>query len=475
MLNDGSSLETGELVSEIASRALPAQQLSPSVPHPLEILALFERLQTSCWLAGAAASDAEASVRPATYANTKLVSLAVALVRSQANDFSFNSLAIFDELRSPPHVDARNDQYAFNVVIPLSSFTGGDIVLRKPATLQALPVAAGPVAFQAARYEHWVAPWKGRRTVLVAFTSKVQPLRRPCDEQFLRSLAFPLPLGPIDPSGLPPVFRAQWPPSSGAVTKPQQATDVSDNLGSRTPATAVPLSQRARRSASGFRGSLPHQELVPHGHGAQPSFVEICAGCARLSHVMRAHGFRAYPIDQPSNMHKELHACLHIDVTLPAQQRLCKEFPASAKSLAAVHLGLPCGTCCRARERARHLRGKFARPKPLGGARFPLGIPSLSGVNASRVHSANRLYEFALSILPDLLDKHICVSIENPRRSWLWPALRALAKSMGPRYVQALALLQPIHYGGCTLGGAQTLYPPGNSWRFRQRGTHLLR
>ena len=149
----------------------------------------------------------------------------------------------------------------------------------------------------------------------------------------MSSSCVPLPLGPIDPSGLPPVFHAHWPPASGAFSKPQQA-DVSDNLGSRTPATAVPLRQRACRSESASTGSLPRQDLVPHGHGTQPSFVEICAGSARLSHVMRAHGFRAYPIDQPSNTRKELHACLHIDLTLPAQQRLFKEFLAFVKSLA---------------------------------------------------------------------------------------------------------------------------------------------
>ena len=249
------------------------------MPHPLEILAIFDRLHTSRWLAGAAASDADASVRPATYANPKLVSLAVALVRSQANDFSFNSLAIFDDLRSPPHVDARNDQYAFNVVIPLSSFTGGDIVLRKPATLQALPVADGPVAFQAARYEHWVAPWRGRRTVLVAFTSKVQPLR-PRDEQFLRSLGFPLPLDPIDPSGLPPVFHAPWPPDLGACPKPQHP-DVSGIHASRMPAAAVPAS--ACKPAAASTSSLPQKDPVIHGHETC-SFVP-CHASPRLQGI----------------------------------------------------------------------------------------------------------------------------------------------------------------------------------------------
>ena len=217
----------------LAANALPARQLSPSVPHPLEILAIFDRLHTSCWLAGAAASDADASVRPATYANPKLVSLAVALVRSQANAFSFNSLAIFDDLRSPPHVDARNDQYAFNIVIPLSSFTGGDIVLRKQATLQALPVADGPVAFQAARYEHWV----------------------------------------VDPSGLPPVFQAPWPPDLGACPKPQHP-DVSGIHASRMPAAAVPAS--ACEPAAAPTSPLPQKDPVIPGHDTPPSFVEIC-------------------------------------------------------------------------------------------------------------------------------------------------------------------------------------------------------
>ena len=90
---------------------------------------------------------------------------------------------------------------------------------------------------------------------------------------------------------------------------------------------------------------------------------------------------------------------------------------------------------------------------PLRNSRFLLGVPTLKGANAHRVTSANLFYRFALSLLPDLLDAGVRVSIENPRRSWLWLALRALAREMEPRVLTALNHLESVHYDGCMLGG----------------------
>ena len=42
-----------------------------------------------------------------------------------------------------------------------------------------------------------------------------------------------------------------------------------------------------------------------------------------------------------------------------------------------IHLGVPCGTCSHARERAlpSKLKGRYSAPQPLRDARHPLGKP----------------------------------------------------------------------------------------------------
>ena len=400
-----------------------------------DLLTTFDLLQTSCWIAGASASAAYANVRRSTRDNPEFTSMVVAFVRNLANDFSFISVAIFDNIRAPPHVDERNDPHAYNLVIPLSDFQGGNIVVRSDDDLLSFHVANGPVAFQAAKHQHWVAPWTGRRTVLVAFTSRVAPLSPP-DATFLSDLGFPLPLQPIDPRQPPPLSVSRIAKSKS------NDPDVS------------PSGPKAPLHTCSSNLETPPVGLPDTSHD-RPTFIEICAGSARLAHVMRAHHFQTFAIDHPGNQHKELHACLHMDLTDPAQQIICRDFIRSVGSLAALRMGLPCGTCSRARERAlpRHLRGKFHRPMPLRNDRFPLGLPSLRGAPAARVASANQLYQFALSLRPDLLRAGVRVTIENPRRSWLWPVLKALARDMSPDVQTALRQLQPVHYDGCMHGG----------------------
>ena len=238
---------------------------------------------------------------------------------------------------------------------------------------------------------------------------------------------------------------------------PRQSSPLDVSLSNNTLADghadtcAVPIP--SSQACSNNHGPPP-APLIRTGHH-RPTFVELCAGSARLAHIMRAHHFQTYAIDHPGNQHKELHACLHMDLSDPAQQTVCREFLQSVGSLAALHMGLPCATCSRARERAlpRHLRGKFHRPMPLRNTHFPLGLPTLRGASAARVASANGLYRFALSLLPDLVAAGVQVTIENPRRSWLWPVLKALARDMAPDVQTALQQLQPVHYDGCMHGG----------------------
>ena len=90
-----------------------------------------------------------------------------------------------------------------------------------------------------------------------------------------------------------------------------------------------------------------------------------------------------------------------------------------------AHLGLPCGTCSRARDRPlpKELRSKFHAPPPLRDVDNLMGFPYLTGIHKTKVDAANALYIFAVSILKKCFTSGITVSIENPQRSWIWAIL----------------------------------------------------
>eukprot|EP00435_Cladocopium_sp_Y103_P008521 s2383_g2.t1 len=119
----------------------------------------------------------------------------------------------------------------------------------------------------------------------------------------------------------------------------------------------------------------------------------------------------------------------------------------SSPNVAAIHLGLPCGTASLARERpvAASLRALgVPNPPPLRSAQHPLGMPHLSAYNRAKVESANKLYSLALSILLFCSRRNIIVSIENPARSWLWAALVQLSIDMPTEVASCLNALEKV-------------------------------
>ena len=124
-------------------------------------------------------------------------------------------------------------------------------------------------------------------------------------------------------------------------------------------------------------------------------------------------------------------------------------------------MGLPCGTCSRARERpiAAQLRRKGApQPAPLRGPEALFGFHHLdpSSLQARRVASANRLYEFALAVLIFCYHTECIVSIENPERSWLWAILTQLAmQTEDPAFIAWFGRLEPVAFSSCMHGGTR--------------------
>ena len=104
----------------------------------------------------------------------------------------YTSFVILDNNQAESRRDTQNARLP-DVVIPLSKFQGGEIVVRVDQREVALDVARGPVSFCARQYEHYTRPFQGRRVVLVLFSLKGSKHLSEEEKQCLCNLGFPLP------------------------------------------------------------------------------------------------------------------------------------------------------------------------------------------------------------------------------------------------------------------------------------------
>lgn len=120
------------------------------------------------------------------------------------------------------------------------------------------------------------------------------------------------------------------------------------------------------------------------------------------------------------NKHTPKVSLVSLDLTLSRSQQLVIDMMYSLRPHS-LHLGLPCGTSSRAREKAlpKHLQGRFQAPPPLRDAQNLMGFPHLTGALRA-MEAANELYRFAIRLLRVAMELGIVVSIENPSQSWLW-------------------------------------------------------
>ena len=126
------------------------------------------------------------------------------LIRAFAPNHFFSSFVIISGVHSPRHQDSMNAR-APNIVIPLSSFRGGELRVSHatdsasssaqfPSQCIDLPVASGPVTFNARDCPHEVLPSQGLRVVLAAYTLQAAFTLGACPElrSSLTALSFPL-------------------------------------------------------------------------------------------------------------------------------------------------------------------------------------------------------------------------------------------------------------------------------------------
>ena len=128
-----------------------------------------------------------------------------------------------------------------------------------------------------------------------------------------------------------------------------------------------------------------------------------------------------------------------------------------------VHLGLPCGTCSRARGKPmpKSLGGHMG-PQPLRDANNLLGLPQLQGSDLVKVTLANKLYRAAILILLWCYKLGYLVSLENPGRSWLWQLLALLVQETnnGP-FIEWYSLLESVYFDvAACVTNAQNFWQP---------------
>ena len=125
-------------------------------------------------------------------------------LRQAQADFAFTSCALFCNVATKPHRDARNSSSS-NLIVPVSSFEHGEIWCEDPSgtvpytydgiTLlgRCLQVSAGPVLLDARDRVHATMPWTGTRLVLIAYSVAQWQALTLHQKDLLISLGFPLP------------------------------------------------------------------------------------------------------------------------------------------------------------------------------------------------------------------------------------------------------------------------------------------
>ena len=158
--------------------------------------------------------------------------------------------------------------------------------------------------------------------------------------------------------------------------------------------------------------------------------MELCAGSAVLSSEAAKRGFQTFAVDHELNRFSPKAKIFQLDLSKAESEQLLSDMYHTMKPQW-THMGLPCGTASRAREKpvSNKLTSKGApQPRPLRDQDNLMGLADLSPAEQRRVDGANQVYRAAEGILFIIFMLGLWVSIENPERSWLWAILALLVK-----------------------------------------------
>ena len=237
--------------------------------------------------------------------------------------------------------------------------------------------------------------------------------------------------------------------------EPPKGPSAEHQVWSRPKTGPVLMNSDVQQTGGGRQGAEPERVTNQvKSVGSPPLVVEVFAGKASLSRALLEAGFAVLSVDHEIKDPQTPIAAL--DLTTQSGQVVLWSM-LEQPNLFAVHLGVPCGTSSRARERPvpKHLiRLGAPSPKPLRSGAHPLGVPGLSPINQARVDSANTLYKLTLDVTLHCLAKGIGVSIENPANSWTWAVFVALlVRDYDDSAKRLYNSLQPVLFHSCCHGG----------------------
>ncbi|CAE7032315.1 unnamed protein product [Symbiodinium sp. CCMP2592] len=300
------------VVSEHPAEKFSAKCEPPVLADILNLITLLEsekpsRGQSSentfSWTSGAYAKGPLRGLRKHASVFPACMRMLCRLVLQAFPEADFGAVAVFKNLRTPLHVDINNSPGSVNYLIPVSSFTGGEVwqegqgsvvvhdELGHPLMGSLLPVADGPCVVDPRR-THCTMPWVGERVLLVAFKPAHTRDLSIAFKQQLQSLGFPsraLGLCALEANLLPPS-----PPLPEASLLP-------------------------------MRPVLPNSDVVWN----DPLVIELFAGNGRVTACLKQLGLSAAGVDR--NPSKSVSFCLPADLTSARGQKLCKEWLASPR------------------------------------------------------------------------------------------------------------------------------------------------
>ena len=175
------------------------------------------------------------------------------------------------------------------------------------------------------------------------------------------------------------------------------------------------------RSAKSHRGrnrvakDVPMPALSPQRTLLFAVFIEIFSGCGRLGKSI--HRVCAWPV-----LLWDISFGENYDLTKRANQQLILHWISSGQ-IRAGHLGTPCNTFSRARDRP-------GGPPRLRSDSQPLGLADLRTVDQLKVRAGNVLMWFSCRVLHMARRLRLPFTLENPLRSrlWLCPSVRQLMR-----------------------------------------------
>ena len=165
--------------------------------------------------------------------------------------------------------------------------------------------------------------------------------------------------------------------------------------------------------------------------------------------LLLLRGWDVAPIDQASCRFHLRAPLVVLDLREPQSLDILLSFD-EASPADWFYVGLPCGTCSRARERP--LPGRDGA-RPLRGPDALFGLPNLRPFESEQVAAANAVYKACVRVLFRAYQTGALLTVENPVRSWLWPLLASLVKQFGHKaFAEWYFALQDYDFDACMFG-----------------------